>query len=90
MAIVAGIYEAGYGPILGPLVVSRTTFELPDHQADTCFWKLLRATITPRATRRGNKIPVVDSKKLHHSQQGILGGQGRILIEDSRFERLFP
>ncbi len=24
----------------------------------------------------------------HHSQEGILGGRGRILIEDSRFERL--
>ena len=71
MAILAGIDEAGYGPILGPLVVSRTAFEVPDHQAQSCLWTQLSSSVTKRVGKRNRRLPIVDSKKLHHSQQGL-------------------
>ncbi len=71
MAIVVGIDEAGYGPILGPLVVSRVAFEIPDDRADHCLWKLLHRSVTPRIRRREIRLPVADSKKLHHGPKGL-------------------
>ncbi|MCH8916798.1 MAG: hypothetical protein IIC52_01970 [Proteobacteria bacterium] len=41
MAIVAGIDEAGFGPTLGPLVVSGVAFRVPDDQVDRCLYGLL-------------------------------------------------
>ena len=51
MAIVAGIDEAGYGPLLGPLVVSVVAFEVPDGLAGVDLWELLSAAVS-RCKRR--------------------------------------
>lgn len=71
MAIVAGIDEAGYGPILGPLVVSSVAFEVPDAAAEQCLWAQLADSISNKVRQRDRRLPIVDSKKLHHSQNGI-------------------
>lgn len=65
--IVTGIDEAGYGPILGPLVVSAVTFELPDRFWEASLWSLLSRCVTRRARpgRSDPRLPVCDSKKLH-------------------------
>lgn len=71
MAIVAGIDEAGYGPTLGPLVVTGVVFEVPDDQADACLWELLSQSVTRKPTRKDLRLPVLDSKKLHARGTGI-------------------
>ncbi|MFQ5491703.1 MAG: hypothetical protein ACE5GE_13375 [Phycisphaerae bacterium] len=71
MAIIAGIDEAGYGPLLGPLVVTGVVFEVPDDQADACLWELLSQSVTRRPTRKDLRLPVLDSKKLHARGKGI-------------------
>ncbi len=71
MAILAGIDEAGYGPILGPLVVSGVAFRVPDEQLNASLWEVLRATTTMKTGRSERRLPVADSKKLHRSSTGI-------------------
>ena len=82
--IYAGIDEAGYGPLLGPLCVGVSAFRI-DADADAApapidLWKLLAAAVCkkPKDTRR--RIAVADSKKLKsngksplvHLERGVL------------------
>ncbi len=68
---VVGIDEAGYGPLLGPLVVSATAFDVPVKlwpkgagASPPDFWDMLRLSLTRRASRRDPRLCVADSKKL--------------------------
>ncbi|RIK64859.1 MAG: hypothetical protein DCC65_13480 [Planctomycetota bacterium] len=69
--IIAGIDEAGYGPILGPLVVSASAFEVPASRADCCLWSLLEGCVANTPLPRDARIPIVDSKKLHKPREGF-------------------
>lgn len=79
MAIVAGIDEAGYGPLMGPLVVSAGIFRVPDADLEQCLWKALAGAVTRRAAAKGSALPVADSKLLRvreslvHLERGVLG-----------------
>ena len=69
MAIIAGIDEAGLGPVLGPLVVSAAAFELPDELLDCSLWDLLAGAVSRKAARKSGKIAIGDSKKLYSRQK---------------------
>ncbi|MFP4057729.1 MAG: hypothetical protein ACLF0G_12760 [Candidatus Brocadiia bacterium] len=71
MAVVGGIDEAGYGPRLGPLVVSATAFRVPDGQAETCLWQLLSAAVCRSPSDRHGRLAVDDSKKLFSQATGV-------------------
>lgn len=64
MAIVAGIDEAGFGPLLGPLVVTGVAFRVPDSQAHRCLWDTLGDTCARHADRDHRRLTVADSKQL--------------------------
>lgn len=70
MSIIAGIDEAGYGPTLGPLVVTATIFEVPGFQ-HTDLWELLHDSVTKDETLKGELLAVTDSKKLFSRSKGI-------------------
>ncbi len=70
MSIIAGIDEAGYGPPLGPLVVSAVAFRVPDEHREADLWKLLSRAITGR-TKTHRKLVVADSKKAYSPAKGI-------------------
>lgn len=62
--IVAGIDEAGYGPLLGPLVVALTSFEAPPGRGADLWRALAGAVSRTPAADRARGLPVVDSKAL--------------------------
>ncbi|HEY3243307.1 MAG TPA: hypothetical protein VGM03_08140 [Phycisphaerae bacterium] len=71
MAVIAGIDEAGYGPLLGPLVVSGVVFQTAPDLAERCLWKTLSASIGRRPTKKGRRLPIADSKVLYDRQAGL-------------------
>ncbi len=71
MAVVAGIDEAGYGPLLGPLVVTGVAFEVPDDAIGDCLWRRLSGSVTRVARGRDRRLPIADSKKLYQRKSGF-------------------
>ena len=71
MAVLVGIDEAGFGPILGPLVVSSSAFSLPHNLIGADLWQTLRKSITNRRKALAGRLLIADSKKAYSRRQGI-------------------
>ena len=69
MSIVAGIDEAGYGPTLGPLVVTAAAFEGSRGLDD--LWDLLSGAVQHSSLRSDPRLAVRDSKKVYASGRGL-------------------
>ncbi|MHC5076837.1 MAG: hypothetical protein ACYTFM_10450 [Planctomycetota bacterium] len=70
MAIVIGIDEAGFGPILGPMVVSSSTFSVPDHLIKSDLWFILRKSVAKKRKALAGRLLVTDSKKAYNRRTG--------------------
>jgi hypothetical protein len=71
MVVLVGIDEAGFGPILGPLVVSSSTFSLPHHLLTSDLWQVLRRSLSNRRKRLAGRLLIADSKKAYSRSLGI-------------------
>ncbi|MFH1143719.1 MAG: hypothetical protein V1774_04160 [Candidatus Eisenbacteria bacterium] len=99
MLIYAGIDEAGYGPILGPLVVARSVFlvEAADPRAPLpSLWTLQRGAVCRRAGDGLQRVAINDSKLLYnatlglrHLERGVLGFLYAAAIRPRSLNELF-
>lgn len=69
----AGIDEAGYGPLLGPLCVGCSAWQIDDN--DDCasppdLWQRMKASICRKARDRRGRIAINDSKRLKGTGAG--------------------
>jgi hypothetical protein len=71
--ILAGVDEAGYGPLLGPLVVGCCAFEAEavDGEDLPCLWKRLRRYASRNRLRSGKKLHINDSKQVYSPSVGL-------------------
>ena len=70
MAILVGIDEAGFGPILGPLVVSSSSFSLPRGFLEADLWQILRKSTGKKKKHLAGRLLITDSKKAHNKRDG--------------------
>ena len=71
MGIIIGMDEAGYGPNLGPLVITATVWRVPDEPRRTDFWKSLGSVVSQSATKDEKRIHVADSKEVYSPSRGL-------------------
>jgi hypothetical protein len=71
MVVLVGIDEAGFGPILGPLVVSSSTFSLPQHLLTTDLWQVLKKSVGDKRKHLAGRLLIADSKKVYSKSLGI-------------------
>ncbi len=71
MAILVGIDEAGFGPLLGPLVVSSCSFSIPSQMFDADLWQVLRKSVSIKRAHLAGRLLITDSKKAYTKSIGI-------------------
>jgi ribonuclease HII len=102
--VYAGIDEAGYGPMLGPLCVATTAFVLDDDDAEAGapnLWARLRSAVCRSGRDKRRRVAVDDSKKLkgarkaktahplRHLERGVLAFGRCLDADDADDDRLF-
>ncbi|MDA7951047.1 MAG: hypothetical protein MPJ24_06115 [Pirellulaceae bacterium] len=74
MTIVIGTDEAGYGPKLGPLVISATAWKLSEKLSWTDLYQSLSSVITDsyqKSRSTPSRLCVADSKKIYQRKRGL-------------------
>jgi len=72
-----GIDEAGYGPNLGPFVMTLVAARVPDHEAD--LWELLKPCVRRFDDEADDRLLVADSKLVYSPAQGWLDLESSVL-----------
>lgn len=97
MLVYAGIDEAGYGPLFGPLVIARTVFTVD--RADPgvpppSLWRTMQGTICRLPGDPQGRIPINDSKRLYlpgaleHLERGVLGFLEQLPLRPASMQEL--
>ncbi len=71
MAILAGIDEAGFGPLLGPLVVSSAAFSVEPALLEADLWQVLGKSVGKCRKRLTGRLLIADSKKAFNRDEGL-------------------
>jgi hypothetical protein len=76
---IIGIDEAGYGPNLGPLVMTSVACRLAELPASLDFWQRLAPVVRRCADKSDAPLMVDDSKLVYGSAQGLLALEKNVL-----------
>jgi ribonuclease HII len=71
MAWFIGIDEAGYGPNLGPFVMTSVAWQAPDELLGANLWQVLRDVVRRQSDEADERVVVDDSKAVHGSSGGF-------------------
>ncbi len=71
MAWVIGIDEAGYGPNLGPFVMTAVALRVPDDPAGGDLWQRLAAAVRRDGDPDDGRLLVADSKVVYSPARGL-------------------
>jgi ribonuclease HII len=69
---VVGIDEAGYGPNLGPFVMSAVRCQVPG-PAPSCLWECLAPAVRRAGSKRDARLIIDDSKRVYSSGKTLAG-----------------
>jgi len=78
-----GLDEAGYGPNLGPLVLSSTACHVPADAAP-CLWKALRKAVRKTHHADNGRLTIDDSKKVNDGPTGLAKLEAGVLAAVSQ------
>jgi len=79
-SLIVGIDEAGYGPVLGPLVVSATIFEADADRPHTDLWEALsEVPVRKPGKGAGEGLVVGDSKQVYSTGKGLAALEAGVL-----------
>jgi ribonuclease HII len=65
-----GLDEAGYGPNLGPFVMTLVACRVPDGGHEVNLWKLLKPAVRRASTKPDRRLVVADSKQVYSPANG--------------------
>ena len=71
MGWILGIDEAGYGPNLGPFVMTAVACRVPEGAG--CLWQLLARAVRRASDSRDDRLVVDDSKAVYGPGRGLAG-----------------
>ncbi len=71
VAILAGIDEAGFGPLLGPLVVSCSAFSVKPELLGADLWQTFRRSVGKTRKHLQGRLLIADSKKAYSREEGL-------------------
>ncbi|HIE97961.1 MAG TPA: hypothetical protein EYG03_13870 [Planctomycetes bacterium] len=71
MPILIGTDEAGYGPNLGPLVITATSWTIPEGAEPADLWTLLGDVVVEFPKRGDKRLHVADSKKVYSAGKSL-------------------
>jgi ribonuclease HII len=66
-----GVDEAGYGPNLGPLVMTAVACEVPEELDDADLWKALEGAVRRKRCAGDVRLFVEDSKEVYSAARGL-------------------
>lgn len=71
MPWIIGIDEAGYGPNLGPFVMTSVAVRLPNDTGHTDLWRVLASSVRRYSDPADERIVVADSKLVYSPVRGL-------------------